>query len=77
MNHVVKKIDRNANFKKIIIFISLILFNIGFLAPLFSTDYYWEKPITISKTDSRFPITITNGKDSYVFWEEVDTSRKE
>ena len=47
------------------------------MEPLFSTEYYWERPITISKTDSRFPITITNGKDSYVFWEEVDTEKNE
>ncbi len=43
----------------------------------FGQNFYWENPITLTKTDSRFPVTATNGKDSYVIWQEVDSIHKQ
>lgn len=42
-------------------------------AHLPADDFYWDTPVQITDTDSRFPSAVTNGTDSYVFWEEVDT----
>lgn len=38
---------------------------------------YWENPLEITSTDSRFPVTLKNGENSYIFWQEVDTKNKE
>jgi len=42
-------------------------------AGLRARDFYWENPVRITRTDSRFPRAATNGKSTYVFWQEVDT----
>lgn len=41
--------------------------------PSFCAGYYWEEPEQLTKTDSRFPSVVTNGSDSYIFWQDVDT----
>ncbi len=43
-------------------------------AELHARDFYWENPVRITETDTRFPRTATNGKTTYLFWQEVDTS---
>jgi hypothetical protein len=43
-------------------------------AGLRARDFYWENPVRITDTDTRFPRTATNGKDTYIFWQEVDAS---
>ncbi len=35
-------------------------------------DFYWENPEVITKKDSRFPKSATNGKSSCVIWQEAD-----
>ena len=41
--------------------------------PSFCAGYYWEEPEQLTKTDSRFPSVVTNGSDSYIFWQDVDS----
>ena len=65
-------------YKKSFIFLML-LFVAGFFSNhnfLFGQTLYWENPASITKTDSRFPVTISNSEDSYVIWEEVDSDKK-
>jgi len=38
---------------------------------------YWENPLAITSVDSRFPVTLKKGENSYIFWEEVDVKKKE
>lgn len=44
---------------------------------LTAQNFYWENPVAITKTDSRFPVSISQNSKSYVFWEEIDTSKKQ
>jgi len=37
-----------------------------------ASDFYWENPAAITSNDSRFPKSVTNGKQSCVLWQEVD-----
>ncbi|MCR5187447.1 MAG: hypothetical protein K6C97_00825, partial [Treponema sp.] len=61
------------NFHKKIISLSILLLSVGLL---FAQTLYWENPQVITDTESRFPVTLTNGKDSYILWEEVDSKNK-
>ena len=36
-------------------------------------DFYWENPQILSDNDSRFPKSVTNGTESCIVWQEVDT----
>ena len=60
---------------KIIFF--LLFFFISFYTGLFAADFYWENPVTLTKTDSRFPITVSNNTGSYIFWQEIDSSNRQ
>ncbi len=60
--------------KKTILAFSLILCALGAGSKLYAADFYWENPKAITDTDSRFPVSLTNGKSTYVFWQEVDSS---
>ncbi len=53
-----------------------LLFLIFAVTMLSAQTLYWENPQVITNTDSRFPVTLTNGEDSYLLWEEVDSSNK-
>ena len=57
----------------------LLLLSFSLLLPLFSADFYWENPRLVTDTDSRFPLTISapDGKSTYLFWQEVDTSSRQ
>lgn len=44
---------------------------------LFAQTMYWESPVNITDSDSRFPQILTNNTDTYVLWEEVDTKNKQ
>ncbi len=44
---------------------------------IFAQTLYWENPMVITEADSRFPQTVTNKKDSYVFWEEIDVKNNQ
>ncbi|MCR5606454.1 MAG: SpoIIE family protein phosphatase [Treponema sp.] len=59
-------------------YISLIF--IIFISTLvFATDFYWDDPFVLTDTDSRFPQSLSNGKDlskpSVIYWEEVDSKK--
>ena len=57
---------------------SLFAFMLAFLAqPSFARDFYWENPLSITNEDSRFPVTVNSGEHGMVFWQTVDTSKKE
>lgn len=45
--------------------------------PASAAQYYWENPLRITSTDSRFPQAVSNGNSSAVFWEEVDSSKSQ
>ena len=55
--------------KKLIIYLSLILI---FMGSVYSEEYYWENPKSISENDAIFPVAISNENYSYLFWQEVD-----
>lgn len=60
--------------KKTILAFSLILCAFAAGTKLYAADFYWENPKIITDTDSRFPVSLTNGNSTYVFWQEVDSS---
>lgn len=62
------------SFRQLIISLLLIL-SCGFI--LNAQNFYWENPYTITKTDSRFPVTVNGENSSHIFWQEIDTSKKE
>src|SRR5574344_3144921 len=37
-------------------------------------DFYWENPVKLTDVNSQFPKTASDGKSTYIFWQEVDTS---
>ncbi len=67
----IKAIYKKSIFLILLIFTQLSLF--------FAADFYWENPTVITDTDSRFPITVssTDGKNTYLFWQEVDSSTRQ
>jgi len=44
---------------------------------LFAQAFYWENPLSITTSYSVFPLALYNSTDSYVFFQEVDTAKKE
>lgn len=61
--------------KKIFLFSLFIIFY--FTNFLYSQNFYWENPREISNQNSMFPKTLSNSSQSFVFWQEVDFSKKE
>ena len=59
----------------------LILFTLIFavsIQPIFAAEkYYWENPKIITSGDSRFPVVINTEEASYVFWQEIDSSKNQ
>lgn len=64
----VKKIKRF-----IFLFASFLIFSLA----AFCEDFYWESPVSITTSDSRFPVAVTGKNSSLVIWEEVDTTKKQ
>ena len=69
--------------KKLTLFYKKIFFLLLIALSTFSlagaADFYWENPVVITDTDSRFPLTLTSsdGKATYLFWQEVDVSARQ
>ena len=66
------------NFSKLLknlLFILIILFSAAFV---FADDdiLHWDYPLQINNSDGRFPVTINDGADSYLFWQKVDSRNK-
>ncbi len=40
-------------------------------------DYYWENPVRITKSDSRFPVSVYNEKGAAFFWQEIDEKNQQ
>ncbi|MCK9171388.1 MAG: SpoIIE family protein phosphatase [Treponema sp.] len=64
----------NRDFKILIFAAAVSLLLVCSPSGLRARDFYWENPVRITDTDTRFPRTATNGKRTYVFWQEVDAS---
>lgn len=47
------------------------------LSKVHAQDFYWEKPKTFVNAESVFPLVAKNSNESYVFWEEVESKKKE
>ncbi|QTQ16085.1 PP2C family serine/threonine-protein phosphatase [Treponema parvum] len=54
----------------------LAAFFLSFPPSLFARDFYWEDTERITSSDSRFPSSVSNGKYTAVFWQEIDTANK-
>ena len=73
----------NGRMKKLTLFYKKIFFLLLIALSTFSlagaADFYWENPAVITDTDSRFPLTLTSsdGKATYLFWQEVDVSARQ
>lgn len=56
----------------------LLLCIITIASPFFAAEkYYWENPKVITSGDSRFPLVINKEDASYVFWQEIDSSKNQ
>ena len=62
--------------KKQLIFLAFLMSFVG-AGSLFASDFYWENPVSITNTDSRFPGTLNADGKSLVFWQNVDTETKQ
>ena len=47
------------------------------LSKVHAQDFYWEKPKTFVNAESVFPLVAKNSNETYVFWEEVESKKKE
>ena len=56
-------------------FLLLLVLFFSSVFSLAAQDFYWENPATLSEHDSRFPKAVTNGIESCVVWQEVDTKK--
>jgi len=63
-------------FKKLLFLLFFISLGGFSFSGLHAADFYWENPKVITDTDSRFPLTLTNGEETYVFWQEVDSAAR-
>lgn len=57
-------------------FFSIIMCIFG-LSKVHAQDFYWENPKTFVNAESVFPLVAKNSNESYVFWEEVESKKKE
>ena len=57
----------------------LVFYAVCLVSTLVAADFYWENPVVITDTDSRFPVTLSSAdkKQTYMFWQEVDTKARE
>ena len=39
-------------------------------------NFYWENPKLITQTDSRFPVSVSSNDKAFIFWEEIDSTKK-
>ena len=69
----IKKIVR---LSKIYRLFSIIIFFFGTFQ-IHAQDFYWENPKTFVNAESVFPLVAKNSNESYVFWEEVESKKKE
>ncbi len=59
--------------KKVFSFVAVLFMIAG---ALYAADFYWENPISITDSDTQFPKTLTNDKETFIFWQEVDSKNK-
>lgn len=56
--------------------LSCVLVFLGASVCLMARDFYWENPVPVAETDSRFPSSATNGQISVVLWQEMSGSSR-
>ena len=69
----IKKIVR---LSKIYRLFSIIIFFSGTFQ-IHAQDFYWENPKNFVNADCVFPLVVKNNNENYVFWEEVESKKKE
>ena len=69
----IKKIVR---LSKIYRLFSIIIFFFGTFQ-IHAQDFYWENPKNFVNADCVFPLVVKNNNENYVFWEEVESKKKE
>ncbi len=63
-------------FLTIATFSALVFFALMIAKAAPSGELYWENPVPATDMDSRFPQTITDGENMYIFFEEVEKKSK-
>lgn len=63
--------------KSFTFFITFLFTLISSCTSIFAADFYWENPRIEVQEDSRFPITVSYPQGTYLFWQEIDTKKKE
>ena len=61
---------------KILAFLTFTFLKTGGQGALYASDFYWENPLVITKSDSRFPSVLQLNDGALVFWEEIDIKNK-
>jgi len=51
---------------------TFLIFSVLILIPALSRDFYWEDPQPVGSSDSRFPVSATNGTSSVILWQEIE-----
>ena len=69
--------QKSTSFIKKLLILLVLIFT-AFAQNTFAAEkYYWENPKAITSGDSRFPVTINTDEASYIFWQEVDSTRNQ
>lgn len=71
-----RSIKKIVSLSKIVRFFSMIICAFG-MHSVYAQDFYWENPKTFVNAECVFPLAVKNSNESYVFWEEVDSKKKE
>ena len=69
---------KSASLKKMTAVVLVVFAALFLCLPLAAAEkYYWENPKLITSGDARFPVTINTKNNSYVFWEDVESSKNQ
>ena len=69
--------QKSACYIKKILILFVLIFAVHVQSLLAAEKYYWENPKIITSGDSRFPDVINAQDSSYVFWQEIDSSKNQ
>jgi len=67
-------LQKKTIFSKFILLCLLLLLSSGAFA---AEKFYWENPRTISSGNTYFPLTVSSQKHSYLFWQDVDSTKNQ
>ena len=69
--------QKSACYIKKILILFVLIFAVHVQSLFAAEKYYWENPKIITSGDSRFPVVINAQDSSYVFWQEIDSSKNQ